>query len=126
MSELNNAEKWKTSSERVFACQRYCEYLEEGNSPEYYPEAAPATITRYREKYPSDFDTEKIERAERIYKKHCADILKNGSMGLIDGFNAPSAIFRAKNILGMKDSQEIDHKNLPPIPTELTIKIARD
>ena len=115
----NNAEKWPTPQERIDACNAYCEHLSQGKSPEYYPPASPATIARYRKEYPIEFDTEKIGAAEREYKLSVAEILRQGSKGEIANFNAASAIFRAKNILGMEDSHNLknnggDFKTEPP------------
>jgi hypothetical protein len=106
---LNNTNslKYKTSEDRQALCDRYCAYLRKGGYPSYFPECSEKTIQRYRDEFPVDFPTEKIEEAERAYKTHYFDLLYEGATGKIERYNAPSAIFLAKNINKFRDTHDV-------------------
>jgi hypothetical protein len=115
----NFAEKYKTPKERQALCERYCSYLKKGGYPSYFPECSDKTIERYIKDFPVDFPTEKIEEAEREYKRYYFDLLEQGATGKIHGYNAPSAIFLAKNINKFRDNHDITSggekiKSAPP------------
>lgn len=111
--------KYKTPEKRKALCERYCAYLKKGGYPSYFSECSDKTIDAYREKYPEDFPTEMLEEAEREYKRFYFDLLTEGATGKIHGYNAPSAIFLAKNINKFRDNHDItsggkEIKSAPP------------
>jgi hypothetical protein len=115
----NNAEKYSTPEERQALCDRYCKYLMSGGYPSYFRECSDKTIERYIKDFPIDFPSEKIEEAERVYKAYYFGILHGGATGKIQGYNAPSAIFLAKNINKFRDNHDITSggekiKSAPP------------
>jgi hypothetical protein len=60
-------------------------------------------------KHPEDFDTQKIEQAERQCIRFWEEMGKDGAAGKIKNFNPAAWIFNVKNRLRWKDKQEIEH-----------------
>lgn len=59
------AMKFKTSEERIAVCDKWCAWLTEGKSKESFPDCDPQTFYKYAREFPNDFDSKKIEAAER-------------------------------------------------------------
>lgn len=124
--------KFKTSKERVALCDKWCKHLEKGYSKESFPECDPQTIRSYMKKYPKDFDTEKLRRAEATHRVFWEEIGISGAMGKLQGFNASSWIFNMKNRFGWRDKQDVttDGEKLPsPIlggSTSFTYEVSSD
>lgn len=60
-AENNFAMKFKAPEERAVLCVKYIEHVESGLSDECFPQ----TLRKYIEKFPEDFDTDRIEVAKR-------------------------------------------------------------
>ncbi|MDD5110719.1 MAG: hypothetical protein PHI63_05940 [Patescibacteria group bacterium] len=97
--------KFKTPAERQALCHAWCNHLAEGFSKESFPQCDPQTFRSYVEKFPKDFDTQKIEAAERsgqlVWEK-IAMSLALGAKG-----NAAVLIATMKNRFGWRDKVDI-------------------
>jgi hypothetical protein len=103
--------KYKTPEERQVLCRQYIEYIKTGKSKEYFPPCSIQTFERYVKDFPQDFDTEKIEEAERRGLGRLEEIGFDGMMGKIKGFNPTTWIFVTKNRLGWRDKQDLTSAN---------------
>lgn len=83
----SNAEKYKTPEERKALCAAWCTHLEQGFSKESFPMCDPQTIREYAKKYPVDFDTDKMEQAERKGRLFWETVGRNGTFGKPIVFN---------------------------------------
>lgn len=99
--------KYKTPEERKALCQSYIDYIKTGKSKEYFPECSIQTFQRYVKDFTEDFDTEKIEEAERIGMGKLEEVGFDGMMGKIHGFNVTAWIFITKNRLGWRDKHDV-------------------
>lgn len=114
-----NATKWKTPEERIKACKEYCKYLEKGKPKEYFPLAGPATINDYIKNFPIEFDSEMIEKSERIGKEKLINIGYAGMTGNIKGFNSRTWEFVVQNMTRWKLRTDVttdDEKLASPLP----------
>lgn len=61
----NNNLKWKTPEERIEICKQLCDHLRKGLGWECFPPASYKTIKSYVKNYPTEFQADLIEQAER-------------------------------------------------------------
>jgi len=98
--------KFKTRAARMRLCREWCKHLRQGFSRESFPLCDPQTFKNYVETFPEDFDTEKIEKAERAGRSFWEAVGIKGAIGKIPNFNAASWIFNMKNRFGWRDRRE--------------------
>ncbi len=118
------AEKFKTKEQRIALCEAWCKHLANGFSKESFLLCDPQTFRRYMAKYPQDFDTQKINEAERASRRFWEQLGIEGTRGkevkievkrkqngevrtTTQGFNATAWIFNMKNRFGWKDKIEL-------------------
>jgi hypothetical protein len=103
----NFAEKFKTSEERQALCEAWCNWISEGRAKEGFPLCDPQTFRVYCEKYPKDFDTEKIGAAERAnfawWEEESRKMMWMGSKST----NASILIFNFKNRFKWRDQVDV-------------------
>ena len=104
-----NPDKWPTPEDRKAACERFCKHISAGYSIASWPEAKDETIKKYIQRYPDDFDADKIDEAHRKSLLFWEKLGVAGVSGKIKGFNAPTWIFNMKNRAGWRDA--VDHSN---------------
>ncbi|WP_156510699.1 hypothetical protein [Labrenzia sp. OB1] len=106
------AKKWKTSRARKEACKRFCDHIAAGYSLESFADADKKTIRYYAEQYPDDFPADKLQEAARKGLFEWEKLGKEGTEGLIDGFNASSWKFNMQNRAGWRDKTDVESRNI--------------
>lgn len=131
--------KFKTPEERQALCQAWCEHLSEGLSKESFAACDPQTFRKYVDKYPEDFDTDKIAEAERMgrsfWEQTGIDGLWNettyndqGKPQASRSLNAAVWCFNMKNRYGWRDKHDVvsDNKHEHTGKMELDVNKAND
>ena len=95
-----------TEDEREILKSAYINYVEAGNFPSYFPNATPEIVETW---FISDTEKEKLARAKRIYKAKIYNTGRDLATGTIEKGSAAAWIFIAKNVLGFKDAQSVEH-----------------
>lgn len=105
------AKKFKTPAQRKKMCKAWCAHISKGFSKESFPLCDPQTFKKYAQKYPKEFDTIKIQEAERQNRIFWEN---QGVEGLWGGkkFNPTVWIFNMKNRFrdDWRDSQDLTSK----------------
>src|SRR3954471_3004390 len=102
----NFASKFPTPETRKKLCVDYITHVESGLSDECFPECDPQTLRKYMADYPDDFDTDLIERSRRKRQLFWETAGRDGTMGLIKGFNSKSWSFNMQNRFGWREKRE--------------------
>lgn len=97
------AKAFPTPESRKELCRKYCEYLKQGYSKQFFPECGKETMRQYRKAFPEDFDVEEIDKALRIGLNFIERCGMAGMLGKIEKFNSGTWIFIMKNRAGWKD-----------------------
>lgn len=92
-----NRMKFKTHEQRRDLSEKYATHIRNGYSDESFLECDPQTLKRYMEEFPSDFDTDMIERAQRERMFFWEKAGVEGTLGKLPGFNAKCWIFNMQN-----------------------------
>ena len=101
------AMKFKTPEERQQLCQDWCDWISDGRAKEGFPHCDPQTFRVYCEKFPDDFDTQKIEAAERANFAWWEDASRKMMwMGAKDT-NPSILIFNFKNRFKWRDQVDV-------------------
>lgn len=103
--------KFKTSKDRKELCDKWCDHLINGYSKSSFPYCDDETFKSYVKKYPDDFASDKIEKAERISKMFWEGLGIDGTIGNIDGFNSSSWKFNMVNRFGWKEKTDLTTKD---------------
>ena len=97
-----NRMKWKTPEERIAACEKVCQELENGYPKIYLETADWDTIERYMKDFPIEFPAERIQNAIRNGQKKLLTIGYSGMLGKIPGFVPRTWEFVTQNMTGWK------------------------
>jgi uncharacterized protein (DUF2249 family) len=128
--------KFKTPEDRQQLCDNWCDHLSKGLSKECFPDCDPQTFKKYLSLYPDDFDTDKIEEAERLgrtfWEKTGIDGLwnettynENGKPEASRSLNAAVWCFNMKNRYGWRDKQELTGDPEKPLEHNHTLDISK-
>jgi hypothetical protein len=101
----NNAMKFKMSEERQALCQLYCDHMASGLSKDSFLYCDMQTLDRYVKDFPVDFDTKKMDEAERKGRLHWEKM--GHEMAVSGQGNATVWIFNMKNRFKWTDRQDI-------------------
>lgn len=117
----NFALKFKTPEERKALCDDYCKHMEQGLAKEEFVPCDMQTFRKYLHTYPEDFDTEKIEQAERkgrLFWSNLGIHLAAGDEKM--KFAHPSIwIFNMKNRYGWTDKHDLTSGGKAILPEPL-------
>ena len=102
--------KYKTPEERKKVFKELCEHLEGGFSFAAFPYLAFDTIKSYCKRFPSDFESEKLQEAINKGRLFWEKLGTNGTSGKIDGFRDKTYQFIMMNKYNMSINQKSDVK----------------
>lgn len=103
--------KYKTSKSRKVLHEKYCKHLSKGLSKESFIDCCYKTIESYMIKYPNDFPTDEIDKAERAGRLVWEEMGLSGAKGELKNFNTRCWTFNMKNKYGWKDKDETKIEN---------------
>ncbi len=117
------AMKFKTPEERKDLCDKWCAWLTVGKSKESFPDCDPQTFRRYCEDFPEDFDTQKIETAERACRAWWEDAGREMMWRGSKDVSPVIWIFSMKNRFKWRDNVDVtsDGKRLDSLNGLFTI-----
>lgn len=120
------AMKYDTPEKRRQLCVEWCEHLRKGFTKESFTACDPQTFRRYAKDFPSDFDTDEIQKSEREGRFKWEQWGVLGTLGKIKNFNATCYKFNVSNRYGWVDKQQ--HANDPenPMPVASAVVILPD
>lgn len=103
---LGNKNAAYKEDEREALKNQYLAYVTAGNYPSYFPECDYELVELWFE---SPTEKRELDKAKNIYKKKIYDLGESLAYGSLEKGNAAAWIFIAKNVLGFRDKQDIEH-----------------
>lgn len=115
------ATKFDTPEKRQKLCEKWCAHMRMGCTKESFEECDPQTFRRYVKDFPSDFDIDAINAAERGGRLKWEKWGIGGTLGQIKNFNSSCYKFNVSNRYGWVEKQQLSNDPENPMPASSVV-----